>query len=65
MPTIDVLIDEQGNVSIDAIGFSGQSCEKMTAALEHALGKLKSRTKKREYHNVGKQTNKPGIQVKL
>ena len=52
MSTIEVLIDEEGNVTIDAIGFHGKGCDAATAALEKALGKVKSKTKKKEFFDV-------------
>ena len=52
MPTVDVIIDEQGNVTIDAIGFRGKGCDAATAALEKALGKVKTKNKKKEFFDV-------------
>lgn len=39
--TID--IDEEGNVTIDAAGFTGGACRTATEALEEALGTVKNR----------------------
>lgn len=38
MKEIRVVIDEKGNVQIEASGFSGRECLKETEALERALG---------------------------
>jgi len=38
LQTIDVYIDESGNVSIELDGFKGMSCTDVTKALEEALG---------------------------
>lgn len=38
LQTIDVYIDESGNVSIELDGFKGSSCTDVTHALEEALG---------------------------
>ena len=44
-------IDEDGNVSIDAVGFSGDACEKATEKLIEALGKIKEMKKKPEFRH--------------
>lgn len=38
MPTINVDISPEGDIKIDAIGFTGKACEEATRALEQALG---------------------------
>lgn len=48
MKTILVDISPEGEVKIDAIGFTGNACEKATAALLAALGKAKSVQRKPE-----------------
>jgi hypothetical protein len=48
--TIEVVVDAGGGIRIDAVGFKGADCEKATAFLEKALGKVKGKTKKPEYH---------------
>lgn len=50
MKSIVVTIDEDGNTEIKAVGYRGSSCEKATAELEKALGKVGKRTKTPEYH---------------
>lgn len=45
---IDVIVDDEGNVVIEANGFSGGACLKETEALERALGKVTKRTMKAE-----------------
>lgn len=49
-PTIEILVSESGEISIDAIGFKGPDCEKATRYLETALGVVSRRAKKPEYH---------------
>lgn len=49
MKTITVDIDSTGKVKIDAIGFTGNACEKATAALQSALGTVKSVQRKPGY----------------
>lgn len=46
MKQILIDIDADGQVTIEAVGFKGNACEKATAAIEAALG-------------VGKQNRKP------
>jgi hypothetical protein len=57
MKTIIVEISTTGEVKIDAVGFTGNACEKATAAIEAALGKTVSRQRKPEatQHTVGNQ----------
>lgn len=40
--TINVLIDDEGNVEITTTGFTGSACQKATAELERALGRKTS-----------------------
>lgn len=56
MKQIVVTVDAEGQVSIEAVGFRGQSCEKATAALEQAMGIVKSKDKKPDWYvqEVGK-----------
>lgn len=58
MKSIQVLIDETGAVEIEAIGFKGNACEKATAGLEKALGVVRNKKKKPEFH----QEEKPRVQ---
>ncbi len=51
-PTIEVIVSSTGDVSIDAVGFKGADCERATRFLEQALGVIKGRVKKPEYHQV-------------
>lgn len=45
--SIDIAVD--GEILIDAVGFSGPDCEKATRFLEEALGTPQSRQRKPEY----------------
>lgn len=45
---IDVIVDDNGKVTIEAHGFTGGACLKETAALEKALGKVTKRSMKAE-----------------
>lgn len=47
--TIEVTIDPEGIVTIEATGFRGNACEAATKEIEEALGLKKARKKKPEY----------------
>lgn len=49
--TIEVIIQPDGSLKIDAVGFQGADCEKATAFLEEALGTVAERKRKPEYHS--------------
>ena len=59
--TIEVIVEPNGRVAIEAMGFAGADCEKATAFLEQALGVVGERRKKPEYHK--RVTNRPRQQV--
>ena len=58
MKSLLITITPTGEVSIEATGFKGNSCEKATKAIEAALGTVTTRKKKPEYHtlNTGSAT---------
>jgi hypothetical protein len=58
--TIEVIVGAQGEIKIDAVGFKGADCEKATAFLEKALGTVKARRKKPEYHRQAQARQKVG-----
>jgi Protein of unknown function (DUF2997) len=60
--TIEIIVSEAGEVSIDAVGFKGADCERATAYLEQALGVIGKKVKKPEFtQRVHKQaTQKVG-----
>lgn len=61
MKTLNVVIAEDGSVKIDALGFKGKACEKMTAELAKALGTPGESKKKPEYWQAEvKQQQKVG-----
>lgn len=47
---IVVVIDTDGNVSVDAIGFHGEGCAEATKAITDTLGETLSEKKKPEYY---------------
>ncbi len=50
MKTIEVIVQPDGSLKIDAVGFEGADCEQATAFLEKALGQSTGKQKKPEYH---------------
>ena len=54
---IEVIVDPQGGVSIEAVCFKGSDCEKATEFLEKALGKTINRKRKAEFYS-GVRTNR-------
>ena len=49
--TIEVVIGPDGSLKIDALGFKGADCERASAFLEKALGRISGRSKKPEYYH--------------
>jgi hypothetical protein len=58
---IAITVSPEGEVSIEAVGFKGNACEKATAALEKAMGAIKTRTKKPEFFQKHNQEQKAGL----
>jgi len=50
MRTIEVIVNKDGSLKIDAVGFKGADCQKATEFLERALGRVSGKTKKPEFH---------------
>jgi hypothetical protein len=57
-PTVEIIVSPQGEITIDAVNFKGADCEKATAYLEDALGVVKNRAKKPDYHQSRKAGQK-------
>jgi len=61
MKSIVINFAENGESTIEAIGFKGKACQnKTTEAIEKALGVVKSRTKKPEFYQDNQQQAKVG-----
>lgn len=58
--TIEVIIQPDGQLKIDAVGFKGADCEKATAFLEKALGQVKGKAKKPEYYRQAQNQQQIG-----
>jgi len=48
--SIEVTISATGGIAIEAVNFKGADCEQATRFLEAALGQVKGKTKKPEFH---------------
>ena len=58
-----VRINPAGDITVEAEGFHGKGCEAATKAIEVALGKAGTRTRKPDYwrqSNTGKNQQKLG-----
>ena len=49
-PTIEIIVSLSGEITIDAVNFTGADCERATKAFEEALGVVGRRVKKPVYH---------------
>jgi hypothetical protein len=54
---IDVWISPEGAITIDAVGYTGSSCEEATAFLEQALGTVGRRQRGRDYYRRSTRQN--------
>ena len=59
--TIEVVVSPEGAIKIDAVGFKGADCEQATRYLEEALGTVKAKVKKPEFHQAAKTKNQQRI----
>ena len=55
MRTIEIVVDVQGSVKIEALRFHGPDCEAATRFLEEALGSVQERRRKPEYQSNAKR----------
>ena len=61
MKTIEIIINSSGQFTINASGFTGCDCEKATAFLEQALGRVSQKQRKPEWHQENRRTNQQKI----
>lgn len=59
---IHVKISPTGGITVEAHGFQGQGCEAATKAIEEALGKTQTRTRKPDFW---RQSNRQQSQQQL
>lgn len=62
MKEIEIIIDKNGEVSIDLKGYQGQGCSEIAKILANSIGKTVKNNKKCEYYNsnTNKTKNKLG-----
>ena len=62
MKSIEIVVSPIGEIQIEAVGFKGADCELATRFLEEALGSVKQKRKKPEFHqqNIGKHQQRLG-----
>ncbi len=58
--SIEVILQPDGSLKIDAVGFQGADCEKATAFLEQALGQTTGKEKKPEYYRQVRRQQRVG-----
>lgn len=63
MKTVEIIINPSGQLTINAAGFNGSDCEKATAFLEQALGRLTAKQRKPEFYRPSQrlQQQKAGL----
>lgn len=54
---IDVWVSPEGAITIDAQGYTGNTCEEATAFLEQELGTIGRRQRTRDWYRRGRNTN--------
>jgi len=54
---IVVWVSPEGAITIDAIGFTGKSCEEATRFLEEGLGTVGRKQRSRDYYRSAKNNN--------
>ena len=63
MKTVEIIVNISGQLTINAAGFSGTDCEKATAFLEQALGKLTAKQRKPEFYQRNQRTQQQKVGV--
>ncbi len=63
MKVVEIIIQASGQLTINAAGFSGTDCEKATAFLEQALGKLTTKQRKPEFYQRTRQANQQKVGI--
>ena len=58
---IEVVIDTNGNCSIDGQGFAGSECENFIKEINESLGETKNISKKKDYNTKIKRSNRQKI----
>lgn len=58
--TIEVIVQIDGTLKIDAVGFQGAGCEQATRFLEEALGQETGRKRKPDFHKRARTRQRVG-----
>jgi hypothetical protein len=58
---IEVVAQPNGELQIDAVGFQGAECERATAFLEQALGRIEAKTRKPEFYRQTRLANQQKV----
>ena len=61
-PAIEVLVSPAGEITVEADGYTGSTCEQATRFLEEALGLPGNRTRKAEFYRRERTTKNPNQQ---
>jgi hypothetical protein len=61
MKQITIQVSPEGEITIEAVGYRGASCEQATRALEKALGVPGKRTRKPDFFQGNNQQQKAGL----
>ena len=48
--SIEVIVNADGSLVVDAVGFKGPACDKATRFLEDALGRIATKQRKPSYN---------------
>jgi hypothetical protein len=56
-PRIDVWIQPDGAITIDAVGYTGNACEEATRFLEEELGSVGRKQRTRDYYRRQPNSN--------
>jgi hypothetical protein len=59
-PRIDVWIQPDGAITIDAVGYTGNTCEEATRFLEEELGVVGRKQRTRDYYRRQSNSNPNG-----
>ena len=61
-PTIEVSVSPAGEITVEAEGYTGSTCEEATRFLEEALGLAGNRTRKAEFYRREQRNKNPNQQ---
>lgn len=59
--SIEVIVNADGSLVVDAIGLKGPDCEKVTRFLEEALGQIASKQRKPAYNERNRTQTKQRV----